>query len=349
MTFFRQTALLLALGSIGLACSAEAPDPGPNLRDTGAPLAQCDGEELGALYEHYIEPFVSGAVPSSCSECHMTGIDVSIYAQDTPCQTMACMVEDGAADLSSPEDSRILEQIRMGSPASSVFDVETEHTAMLKWIEWAAKCQNQVCGDISGACNSGTGSPTTGRLPTGSCNEDDLLANFWDKVVADQGRCISCHDSDQAPRFLEDMHGISDFNNDDHKRRARNGMYAIITGGLIDAEEPLNSLLLSKPLQHGFQPKGAYGAREPIENVPNGVGVGVSHGGDTKINFECPGFDCSDGAIIDCRMEQACTEASECGDGMRCGDGYCRLFESVCSLTYINYLDFIQHYLSCQP
>jgi hypothetical protein len=167
-------------------------------------LPTCDESSLSALYTQYVEPFVSGAVPQSCSECHMTGIDISMYAQDTPCQTMACMVSMGAIDLNDPESSEILSQIQMGNPNSSVFDVNTEYQAMLEWAEWSAECHDQICGDVVSPCTAGTGAESTGTNPIGDCSEEDLLVEFWNSVVVDRHRCLTCHSSWGYEKFSFD-------------------------------------------------------------------------------------------------------------------------------------------------
>ncbi|MDE0883870.1 MAG: hypothetical protein OSB21_14865, partial [Myxococcota bacterium] len=114
--------------------------------------------------------------------------------------------------------------------------------------------------------------------------------------------------------------------------------------------EPLSSPLLTKPLEQGFRPFAVYGARETIESVPEGVGVGTDHGGASKMSlFDQCSWNCrgEGGAIIDCRKPQECDTDDFCGDGMRCNGGWCRLARSVCDETYVNYLSFIQTYLSC--
>ncbi len=348
---------LMTLLSLAVACVTDPPAT-PQIPHTPLPLidagvtipAECSEERQTTLFAHYIEPFVSGTQSTSCSECHMTGIDMSLYAQDTPCQTMACMIHQGEVDLENPAQSSILERILMGDPASSAFSVETEHAALLQWIEWSAQCHSTTCGTIENACSSGTGARSTARTPTGNCSEDDLLIEYWDAVVVDRGRCISCHgqDSPDGPtQWLRDLFE-ADWGNDEHRAIAITSMFTVITNHLIDRDEPLNSLLLTKPLQHGFRPYAVYGAREPIEQVPDGVGTGVHHDGQTKMTFNCPGFDCSDGAIIDCRRDTPCTDDGACHADQRCNEGFCRIRESVCDQTYVNYLDFIQAYLACQ-
>jgi hypothetical protein len=81
--------LLAGLLSAGLAACPGGPGSpdnpagatdGGSVPDAGA--TACSADELGALYQRYVEPFVSGRVPQSCSNCHMTGIEISLYAQD---------------------------------------------------------------------------------------------------------------------------------------------------------------------------------------------------------------------------------------------------------------------------
>jgi hypothetical protein len=168
-------------------------DTSPPPTDTSPPPPACEDSELSSLYTQYVEPFVSGAVATSCSQCHMTGIDISMYAQDTPCQTMACMVSLGAVNLDEPENSQLLAAIKMGDTQSSVFDVDKEYEAMLEWITWSSQCHSTVCADVESPCSIGTGAASTGVNPIGDCSENDLLVVFWDAVIVDRGRCNSCH------------------------------------------------------------------------------------------------------------------------------------------------------------
>jgi hypothetical protein len=337
--------------------------------------SDCTEDTLGELYSTYIEPFVSGQVPSSCSQCHMTGIDISIYAQDTACDTMACMIDHEVVSFEDPTRSEILTQIALGGPASSVFDVNTEREAMELWINWSARCHHWVCGDIESGCSQGTGALSTGILPQGACSEDTLLASFWDAFVVHRNRCISCHSTlipEQgslfacqdtqdcasnelclqgrcrvndfiATPFLEGLHEASDWNNPEHRRVASNAMYTLLTMDVIDHQEILNSRLLTKPIPTDFKPSAVFGSVEPILEVPEGVGVGVEHGGDTKFILDCGEEYC----VIDCREETPCGADADCGD-LACQEGFCRAPNSLCDLTYVKFLSFIQTFKRCQ-
>jgi hypothetical protein len=284
----------------------------------------------------------------------MTGIDMSMYAQDTPCETMACMVQMGAVDLDNPEASELLTAIGMGDPESSVFDVSAEHKAMLEWITWSAQCHGSVCGDIESACDTGTGAASTGLNPIGDCSEADLLVQFWDSVIIDRNRCVDCHstagvekatmgpctsDSDcdaekgftcldgycrklgpyVAPNFLEGSLDTFDWNNAQHQQLALNTMYNIVAMGLVDDMEVLNSPLVVKPLVEGFQPLAVYGPGVNIPSVADGVGAGAYHGGSHKFKFGFKNLaNIPDTAVIDCRIDKSCTVNADCDPGEKC-------------------------------
>ncbi|MCA9710553.1 MAG: hypothetical protein KDK70_32225 [Myxococcales bacterium] len=353
--------------------------------ESTAPPTACSEDALSEMYVRYVEPFVSGAVPTSCSQCHMTGIDMSLYAQDTPCATMACMVEMGAVDLDDPQGSTLLSQIMLGDPQSSVFDVSEEHAAMLEWIEWSAQCHGEVCGDLeTPACTSGTGASSTGVNPIGDCSEDDLLVEFWNSVIVDRGRCLTCH-SDygqelgtfgacqsnadcmepqicgeglcrapgpwQAPHMFEGVDGPLDWENPAHRQLGLNTMYNMVALGQIDEDDPLESALLVKPLLEGFSPTAIHGDGVSVPSVPPQTGTGVYHGGTSKFNF---GFHGAEGepppptsGVVDCRTDEPCGDGP-CSEGRVCTEGLCRAPGSYCDQTYANYVRFVEYFASCK-
>ncbi len=380
-------ALAVALG----ACDGGDPKTGDTDSDTevdtddtdvvgDTEVDTCSTDDLDELYTRYVEPFVSGQVTSSCSQCHMTGVDMSLYAQDTPCDTMACMVELGVVDLDDPAASDLLSQILMGDPNSSVFDVQAEHDAFLEWITWSSVCNDEICGAIDSPCEAGTGAASTGVDPTGDCSEDDLLAVFWDSVIVDRGRCTTCHSAwaadagtygpcdtiddcelqqecleglcrtpgpYYAPHFFEGGEEPLQWADDDDRQLGLNTMYNTLALGMVDADQPLDSTLLTKPLLEGFHPTAIYGDGVDMDVVADGVGTGVYHGGTSKFNFGCDEPPCPTSGVVDCRTDTPCHGPGECPDTMVCSQDYCRLPDSVCDLTYVNYVRFAEYYGEC--
>jgi hypothetical protein len=245
-------ALVLAV----LACGIGGDKPfGPGDSDDTSPAPlECSTDEAGAVYERFIEPVMTDAHPNSCNQCHLSGVDLAMYVQDTPCQTMACMVELGAVDLESPAESRVLAFISNGEPDSALITEETlqrEYDGFLEWIEYSAVCQEEACGTIADPCSSGTEDNLLDAgivSPLGTCSEHDLVATFSDTIYHWINRCASCHYEggegrsegyDEAPVWVDSDHGF--------EAKART-MYNVIGAGYMNVENPSQSLLILKPL-----------------------------------------------------------------------------------------------------
>src|SRR5687768_16325048 len=68
-------------------------------------------EAASELYRQRIEPILTSDEPSSCNQCHLSGVDLSLFVRDTPCETMACLIERDLVNLEAPEDSTVLSSI----------------------------------------------------------------------------------------------------------------------------------------------------------------------------------------------------------------------------------------------
>ncbi|MBC8071219.1 MAG: hypothetical protein IAG13_23035 [Deltaproteobacteria bacterium] len=223
--------------------------------------SSCTVEDNLTIYERRIRPLFEDDHPSTCNECHLSGIELARYAQVDECQTMACMVEEGIVDLHDPEGSVVLDWIMRGTPDSELITAEvmqSEHDGMLEWIRFHRSCNRWVCEDYDDPCGAGphAGScevPKSGHdLPPrefedpGDCSDKTLETAFDELVYSWRGRCNPCHyDSfvgtpdDDAPRWI----AIGDCNA---------GSLATLRNvereGYLDAGDPANSLLLLKPL-----------------------------------------------------------------------------------------------------
>ena len=91
--------------------------------------------KTGTLYQRKIEPILRDDRPASCNQCHLPGIDLSLFVKDTPCQTMACMKQLGLVDFDEPEASSVLGWISRAMPESSLITeqvIDQEYQAMLE-------------------------------------------------------------------------------------------------------------------------------------------------------------------------------------------------------------------------
>ncbi|MBX3273799.1 MAG: hypothetical protein KF729_26275 [Sandaracinaceae bacterium] len=215
-------------------------------------------EEGLALYQRRIEPLFSEDRPTTCNQCHLSGVDLTLFVRETPCETMACLVELDLVDLDAPERSLVLSWIGRAQPDSALITqdvIAAEHDGFLEWITHTA-----VCGGIE-AC-AGT---RCGPAPIGACDlrvvdvqespyEPDPadcspLAReraFLHRVYAWRGRCFPCHYRGTdlgvpgAPRWIEAERGCGP--------ASIASMANLFALDVIDWDDPARSRFLRKPL-----------------------------------------------------------------------------------------------------
>ncbi len=257
--------------------SASTTAPTTGATTGGVTTSECSDTSHLALYERYIEPLLTDAHPSSCNQCHLSGVDLSMYIQDTPCQSMACMIEQSVVDLTDPEASQILSFILQAEPDSDLITedvISLEYEGFLEWIEWSETCHEPVCGTIEDPCQAaadGNVLPDDTKTPLGSCDEDALVASFEDLIWSHHGRCWACHHVDGQSH--EEFSGATTFYEwtGDDTESARLTMYNLIGVGAIDAADPPASSLLTKPM-----------AEDVSASTGLGTVTGVWHGGSDK-------------------------------------------------------------------
>ena len=257
--------LLLALALGG--CDPQATD------DPVAPA--CVEGEGPAIFEDRIAPLLRDDRASTCNACHLAGVNLGLYAKSgDECATMACMVESGIVDLSDPEDSVVLDWILRGSPDSALITadvIQEEHDGMLEWIRYQADCGQSVCEPVDDPCGgtpmaetcetppSGHDLPPRGFDESTPCTDVAIEAAFADLVYSWRGRCYPCHYASQpgppqdAPRWIYEG---------DCDAAAAQSMRRVLDLGLVDFDDPTQSLLLRKPLTQSLG--------------------GLEHGGDDK-------------------------------------------------------------------
>lgn len=226
--------------------------------DAPAPTFECTDMAQLDLYTSRIEPLVSGNAISSCNQCHLSGIDLSIYVQGSPCETMSCMVSKGFVDLDNPKLSAVLAQILQAEPQSALITSEViaeEYEGFLEWIQFSAACHEEVCDEPEDACQGGPSAtpnvPGCVLTPLGSCEEQALLDLFDDRVYDWKGRCHGCHDDCEsekwdAPCWLVNPGG--DASAEALKEASALSMYNLIGIDGFDPYNPEESMALLKPM-----------------------------------------------------------------------------------------------------
>lgn len=257
-------ALLAPLGvalALGLSCG-QSEDAIP---------AACRDDANTALFDRRIAPLLGDDRPKSCNACHLSGVDMALFVRDTPCETMACLGELGLVDLATPEASTVLAWIERATPTGGITEesIATEREAMLEWIETIAACDGQLCAPVEDPC----GAPpdwTDCEFPPpvsepmslddpGDCSDLTLELVWREKAYSWRGRCFPCHfDShddtfELAPPFIR---------TGECNAASLLTLHEVEARGYLDPVDPMQSLLLTKPLdealggvEHGGGPK----------------------------------------------------------------------------------------------
>jgi hypothetical protein len=265
----RLSSALLAAVTLGAAALASCGD-GDEPTD-GRGEAACEAKPSQAFHDR-IEPLLAEDRVTTCNQCHLSGVDLSAFARETPCKTWACLVDQGLVNVAAPDQSKILDWILRASPDSELITddvIQAEHDGFLEWIEANAHCPGAcagvTCGEPSDGptCGDGTADPTP-QIPSGDdergCSDEALEQAFYDDVYAWRGRCYPCHfdtepDADKdAPRWLSLVGNCQTGSAVSFKRA--------LALGIINNLDPEASLLVLKPLDVS--------------------GGGVKHGGGAK-------------------------------------------------------------------
>lgn len=220
-------------------------------------------QEVGsslALFEKRILPIFQSAKPSSCSECHLSGVDLKTYIRPTQQETFTSLVSAGMVDTENPDESKILRFIKR-SPEKPNLITESvrkqEFDAFRDWIRSAVSDPELIAikGDTA---------PIGPQVPDEvirHARRDRVLASFVDNIWTEVGRCAACHSPDQNQKQVKE-HGeqVSWITLSDPQAT----LDYMVENDLINAENPEESLLLMKPtmqVEHGGGQKMVIGDR----------------------------------------------------------------------------------------
>ena len=212
------------------------------------------------VFTRRILPIMNSAKPSSCAECHLSGVDLKDYIRADQAETFAALVKGGMIDAKQPQKSKLLEFISR-SPAKPTIvsaDIRKEElAAFTAWIEEAVR-DSELLKAKAGSEKLGP------KLPVEvvrHARNDRVLASFIDNVWVEATRCAACHspllNQKQVKEFGE---RVSWMKPDDPAATLKH----LVEAGLIDTDEPKQSMILLKPtmqVKHGGGIKMVVGDR----------------------------------------------------------------------------------------
>lgn len=262
--------LMLGIAAAAAAASCASRDDAAIAR---AASQQCLSD-AGDLYQRKIAPLFATDRPQTCNQCHLSGVDLSLFVRANMCETRACLVDLGLVDLKNPDQSEVLSWIERAHPDSALITqdvIDQEYDAFKEFVEQMARCGGEACPGVRCPATSdqqACGSPK--QQPSGAvivpsdtaCDSLTVESTFRDSVYVWRDRCFPCHFT-SAPNTAPGAPLFFDVRNDCNSGSLET-FHDIVTQGLIDTNDPTQSLLLRKPLA-----------------VEDG---GVTHGGGAKFD-----------------------------------------------------------------
>ena len=208
------------------------------------------------VFEQRIMPIFKSSNPSSCTECHLAGVDLKNYILPSHEKTFLSLRDQGLIDLENPGDSKILRLIAMGGGTNQGAALITakvrdaEYSAFADWIK--ASSNDPRLRNAPKLKTAELGKPTRPNEVIRHARMDRVLASFEENVWSQRFRCTGCHSANGSEnKKLVGEHG------DDvtwMKDSAEATMKYLVASDNVNEEKPDRSRLLLKPLnevKHG--------------------------------------------------------------------------------------------------
>jgi hypothetical protein len=204
-----------------------------------------------ALFQRRILPILKADKPSSCTECHISSVDLKNYIDPDQAKTFASLVAGGLIDSEHPDESKILQFISR-SPAQSELTTrkmrEREYEAFRAWIHAAVKDPMLLAAQPDDSDLLGAPLPVE---VIRHARTDRVLSSFIENVWSEVGRCAGCHSPDRNQKTVEEWgEQVSWIKLGDPQATLRH----MLDEGLIDVDTPETSPILTKPTlqqEHG--------------------------------------------------------------------------------------------------
>lgn len=209
--------------------------------------ARDESESTLALFEKRILPIFRAEKPSSCAECHLSGVDLKDYIRPSQEATFAALLRGGLIDRQRPDESKLLAFIsRKPEKPSIVTDQvrQQEYEAFRAWIRAAAN-DPQLLEAKAGGDSLG---PQVPEEVIRHARRDRVLGSFLENVWSEMTRCEHCHSPDFNRGHIA-RHGqeLVDRISWIVPRDPEATLRRLVDSRLVDLDDPAKSKLLTKP------------------------------------------------------------------------------------------------------
>ena len=253
----------------------------------GSQLWAADSLEI---FEQRILPILNSPNPTSCSECHLGGVDLKDYIGKNQAETFSALLSAGLINTEEPDRSELLNLIRRTPGTSTIVSEKArqqEYEAFRNWIEEAVH-NPRLAQLTESEAQSNSGLPTAVME---KAKTDPVLARFLDDIWSETGRCAACHSPEknraQVRRHGESISWI-------HPNDPEATLQYLLDNGLIDLDDPAGSLLLMKPtlqVEHEGGRKMVLGDRSyrQFKSFIDDLAVSRNAAGGGKMKMPAPG------------------------------------------------------------
>ncbi|HEX3314120.1 MAG TPA: hypothetical protein VHR72_04470 [Gemmataceae bacterium] len=201
------------------------------------------------VFEARLLPIFKSPNPSSCTQCHLAGVDLKNYLRSTHEQTFVALRDQGMIDLDVPEKSKILAFIRRGADDKGAdLILQKNRSAEFEALkDWIVRSVRDPKLRALPAETAKAVSPPVEVIR--HARTDHLVESYANTIWALRFRCMSCHiEGSDENRKLVEKHGprVAWFKAGGPKESLE---YLISKQDrLINVDDPAKSLLLQKPL-----------------------------------------------------------------------------------------------------
>ncbi len=214
------------------------------------PAASGANPSPAEVFERRIVPIFKSPNPSSCVQCHLSGVDLKDYILPDAERTFRSLRDQGLIDLDEPEKSKIVALIGMGGDAEAATAVTAKLRAAERgaFLAWIAACAADPALRAAPRLDAGElGRPARPDAVVRHARKDRVLESFEKNVWAWRFRCMNCH-TEGTPQNDKLLEEYGDRVAWVKKDGAAATLEYLIASKLIDPVKPENSLLLRKPL-----------------------------------------------------------------------------------------------------
>ena len=199
-------------------------------------------EDSVAVFNRRILPILRSEKPSSCTECHLSGVDLKQYIVDDPGETFAALRAAGLVDVERPEQSELLKLIERRPEKPSLINeaVRREEAAAFRaWLTEASKDSAMLAKQSAAKVG-----PVVPDEVIRHTRADRVLESFRDEVWTEIGRCTGCHTPGLNKKQVEEFgESVSWIVPDDPAAT----LAKLVESENINREKPMESRLLTKP------------------------------------------------------------------------------------------------------